>query len=68
MPFGKRALAFNKPGQFLWIKDTEHRPADLEPIYDAFGRAGIVFQAEEHKEDDAVPDTETVIIAISTHP
>jgi len=68
IPFGNRAIAFNKPGAFLWIKDGKNQPKHGGPIAVAFSRVGINFTGEVHPSDADVPDLDTVVIAISSHP
>jgi hypothetical protein len=68
VPFGQRAIAFSKPGTFIWIKDMKHQPKHGGPIAVAFDRVGIKLVGEEHPANDDVPDGNTVVIAISTHP
>jgi hypothetical protein len=65
IPFGERALAFSIPGAFIQIKDLKSQPGHAGPILEAFKRAGILLTAEEKTE---IPDINTVVIAISSHP
>lgn len=64
--FGRRSIAMNRPGAFLWVKDGKNQPRHGGPIWTAFQRAGISFTGEEQPND--VPDNDTVVLAISSHP
>ena len=68
VPFGQRAIAFSKPGTFIWIKDRKNPPKHGGPIAVAFSRVGIKLVGEEHPSNDDVPDIDTVVIAVSAHP
>jgi hypothetical protein len=65
VPFGDRAIAFSIPGAFIQIKDLKHQPKHAGPIFEGFKRVGILLTAEEKAE---IPDNDTVVIAISSHP
>lgn len=63
-----RVLSYNKPGAFIWIKDIKNQPKHAGPICEAFKQVGIFLIGEEHAADAQVPDYETVVIAVSSHP
>jgi hypothetical protein len=65
VPSGDRMIAANQPGLFLWIKDRDQQPKHGGPIFKAFSQVGIQMIG---REDAAVPDKDTVVIGISSHP
>jgi hypothetical protein len=64
VPFASRIIAANA-GLFIWIKDRNSQPRHGGPILKAFAEAGIDMIG---RQDVSVPDTNTVVIVISSHP
>lgn len=64
--FGQRLIGLSVPGAFIWIKNSKNQPKHAGPIFEAFKRAGIRLNPEE--KPDAVYDTDTVEIAVGSHP
>jgi hypothetical protein len=64
VPFPERAMAFTRPGVFIWVHDIKNQPKHAGAIYTAFKRQGIVFTGGELPE---IPADE-VRIGISSHP
>lgn len=52
-------------GAFLVIRDANHRPPHFEFIHDCFKTIGIDLPAYA---EEYVPDTESVVIGVSSHP
>jgi hypothetical protein len=65
VPFGSRIIAASEAGLFIWIKDRDSQPKHGGPILKAFAEAGIDMVG---RADASVPDTDTVVIVISSHP
>ena len=63
--FGDRAMSFTTPGAFLWIKNRNGIPAHADAILQAFESVGISLSPFQ---EASVPDEQTVVIAISSHP
>jgi glycine/D-amino acid oxidase-like deaminating enzyme len=64
-PFGARALAFNKPGLFVAVKDITSQPKHGGPIFKALGLVGIPVTGQENKE---LPSNDIVEIQVGPHP
>jgi hypothetical protein len=65
VPQGDRMIGSNRTGAFIWIKDMKNQPRHGGPIFKAFAQVGIPLIGGE---DSSVPDWDTVVIAISSHP
>jgi hypothetical protein len=65
VPFESRIMAANEAGLFIWIKDRNNQPKHGGPILKAFALAGIDMAG---RVDPSVPDTDTVVIVVSSHP
>ena len=63
--FEERAMSFNRPGVFFGVKNREKPPAHALPVWRAFRQEGFVFEGQQ---DPTVPDEQTVVIGVSSHP
>lgn len=59
----KKPLSYGKLGTFLLIRDQSKQPEHLAGLYRAFHAGGIEVEVYE---ESYVPDTDTVLIGIST--
>jgi hypothetical protein len=64
----QRSVAISKPGAFIWVNSLKNQPKHAGPIAVAFSRIGVRLIGEEHPSDDDVPNFDTVVIAMSSHP
>jgi hypothetical protein len=66
--FGNRSLGYSRPGAFMWVRSLKNQPKGAGSLQVAFKRIGISMGAEQHPLASDVPDENTVVLAISSHP
>jgi hypothetical protein len=65
VPMGERLLGINRSGVFIWIRDIANQPRHAGPIFKAFSQVGVPMIGAP---EPSVPDNETVVIAVASHP
>jgi len=63
--FGDRAMSFTRTGAWFAVKDAQNPPPQAAPIWKAFKQAGFTFTGHQ---DATVPDAQTLVIDVSSHP